>query len=238
MKDRILIAEDDRDIVELLTLYLERDGFSVSSAPDGAEALEMLQQESYSMALVDIMMPKLNGYELIRRIRQESNIPIIILSARNLDTDKVMGLDLGADAYITKPFNPLEVVAYAKAMSRRYFQLGAQLPKEPSGSLLCVQNLTLDTQSFVLKKDGQPISMTSTELRILAKLMKHPGKIFTKSQLYECINGKYMNSDNNAIMVHISNIRAKLEDDPSHPRYIITVRGLGYKIEEHSQKEA
>jgi DNA-binding response OmpR family regulator len=231
MDKPILIAEDDPDITELLMLYLTSSGFSVRTASDGEQALNIVRTEKISLALVDIMMPKINGYELIQFIRQISNIPIIILSARSMDSDKILGLDMGADAYITKPFNPLEVVAYVKALQRRYYQLGAEQEEAPASTILTLGELELDTEKFLLKKRGELVQLTSTELKIIAQLMKCPGRIFTREQLYRCVNGEFFGSDSNTMMVHISNIRAKLEDDPSHPRYLKTVRGLGYKIE-------
>ena len=160
MEYNVLIAEDDESIVELLTLYLNSNGFNVISANDGEAAMELLRHRKTDIVLVDIMMSKMNGYELIKAIRQENNLPIIIISAKNEDSDKILGLNLGADAYITKPFNPLEVIAYVRAMLRRYYE-----------------------------------------------------------------------NDDRTMMVHISNIRAKIEDDPANPKYIKTVRGLGYKMD-------
>lgn len=230
MDYKVLIAEDDRDIVELLTLYLNSDGFSVFTAENGEDALEIAKTQKISIALVDIMMPKMNGYDLIKNIRTFSNMPIIIVSAKNMDNDKILGLNIGADAYLTKPFNPLEIVAYIKAILRRYYELGAQsVENEPEK--LTVGELELDLQKFVLRKRGILVPLTSTELKIIAKLMQSPERIFTKAQLYSCINGDFYESDDNTMMVHISNIRSKVEDNPSEPKYIKTVRGLGYKIE-------
>ena len=228
MKQTVLIAEDDRDIVELLSLYLSGEGYEILSADNGIDALDILKTKEVSMALVDIMMPKMNGYDLLRRMREFSNIPVIILSARNMDPDRILGLNLGADAYLTKPFNPLEVVAYVKASLRRFYQLGSDAREE---TVYTVGQLRLDLRKFELTKNGSVIALTSTELKILSMLMKSPGRIFTKAQLYECINGDAYSSEDNTMMVHISNIRSKIEDDPSSPAYIITQRGLGYKIE-------
>ena len=230
MKPTILIAEDDPDIRELLRLYLAGEGYEILAADNGIDALELLRTREISMALVDIMMPGMNGYDLIRRLRSFSNIPVIILSAKITDPDRILGLNLGADAYLTKPFNPLEVVAYVKAALRRFYQLGAE-PARNAESIYTVGELRLDLDRFELTKNGKPVPLTSAELKILARMMKSPGRIFTKAQLYECINGDFYSSDDNTMMVHISNIRSKIEDDPSSPRYIITQRGLGYKIE-------
>lgn len=230
MKHTILIAEDDRDIIELLSLYLGGE-FAVQAVTDGAAALAAIRAGGISLALVDIMMPGLNGYELIQRVRAFSNLPIIVLSAKCMDTDKVLGLNLGADAYLTKPFNALEVVAYVKSALRRYYQLGADsAPAAPP--TLRVGALELDTGKFILRKNGVAVPLTSTELKILAEMMRCPGRVFTRAQLYECVGGAFYESDDNTMMVHISNLRAKIEHDPANPQYIKTVRGLGYKIED------
>ncbi len=231
LKHTILIAEDDRDITELLTLYLTGAEFAVQSAADGEQALEIIRAGGISLVLADIMMPGLNGYELIRQVRTFSNLPIIILSAKSMDTDKVLGLDIGADAYLTKPFNALEVVAYVKAALRRYYRLGAETAAPAAPHTITLGALELNTASFILRKNGEIVPLTSTELKILAQLMHSPGRVFTKAQLYECVGGAFYESDDNTMMVHISNLRAKIEDDPAKPQYIKTVRGLGYKIE-------
>ena len=225
MKQNILIAEDDADIVELLTLYLDSADFCVCVANNGIEALEIMKHDKISLALVDIMMPEMNGYEFIKEVRQISDIPIIIISARNQDADKIMGLDIGADAYISKPFNPLEVIAYIKALLRRCVK------NTEEKEVLTLGELDLDMEKFILRKNGLVLPLTLTELKIVAKMMKTPERVFTKAQLYECINGELYESDDNTMMVHISNIRSKIEEDPANPQYIKTVRGLGYKIE-------
>lgn len=229
--NHILIAEDDPDITEGLSLYLRSAGFIVSSALDGESALLLFRTKPFSLVLVDIMMPKMNGYELIQEIRKTSNLPVIVLSAKNLDTDKILGLDIGADAYITKPFNPLEVLAYVKSAHRRYYDLGGQADNEKKQKPIQIGELVLDSKRFEVTKNGELLCLTVTEFKILSKLMQNPNRVFTKAQLYECINGEYFESDSNTIMVHISNLRSKVEDNPSQPRYIKTVRGLGYKIE-------
>ena len=230
MTHKILIAEDDKDIIELLSLYLSGEGFDILAAENGREALTIAKSEDVSAALVDIMMPVMNGYEFIRELRTFSQIPVIILSARDLDQDRILGLNIGADAYLTKPFNPLEVVAYVKSAVRRW-ESTKTLAAEETGKVV-VGELELDQERFTLRKNGVPVQQTSSELKIISKMMKAPEHVFTKAQLYECINGEFYDSDDNTMMVHISNLRAKVEDDPSHPRYIKTVRGLGYKIED------
>ena len=218
-----LIAEDDDDIRSLLRLYLEGEGYRVLEASDGAAALRLAREESPDMAVLDVMMPEMNGFELTQALRKYSDIPILILSAKSQDNDKILGLNLGADDYIAKPFNPVEIVARVKAQLRR--------ANRTTGSTLTVRDLTLDTASFQLWKSGQPILLTPMEYKILARLMRSPGRIFTKIQLYEGAIGTYFEGDDNTMMVHISKLREKIEDDPKNPRYIITVRGLGYKIE-------
>lgn len=236
MSQQILIAEDDEDIVELLSLYLTGEDFTVFSAGNGLQALERVEVERIDVAILDIMLPVLNGYDLLRKIREKHNFPVIILSAKDLDTDRILGLNLGADAYLTKPFNPLEVVAYVKSALRRYYELGGNAAAEKSAvekTTLTVGELELDLLKFILRRRGQIVPLTPAELKIVLKLMQSPGRVYTKAQLYACIGGELYESDDNTMMVHISNIRAKIEDDPSNPRYIKTVRGLGYKIEEH-----
>ena len=224
-----LLAEDDEDIVKLLKLYLENEGYVVLWAKDGVEASEIFDKEKVDLALVDIMMPRMNGYELTKYIRKKSNIPIIILSAAQLDSDKILGLNLGADDYMVKPFNPLELIARINANLRRFYKLGNV--KDADDGKINIGELTLDTHMLTLEKKGVPINLTATEYKILVMLMKSPGRVFTKMQIYEEVNGDYYANDDNTMMVHISNLRDKIEDEPKNPRYIKTVRGLGYKIE-------
>lgn len=230
----ILIAEDDADIVELLSLYLTGEGYTVFSAENGLQALERIGSTKIDMAILDIMMPEMNGYDVLKRIWESHNFPVIMLSAKELDTDRILGLNLGADAYLTKPFNPLEVVAYVKSALRRYYDLRASDPGDRSPGeehALVVGELELDLLKFILRKRGRIVPLTPAEMKIVVKLMSAPGRVYTKAQLYACIGGEFYESDDNTMMVHISNIRSKIEDDPSNPRYIKTVRGLGYKIE-------
>ena len=230
----ILIAEDDADIVELLSLYLTGEGYQVLTAENGLQALQLIESTRVDMAILDIMMPEMNGYDVLKRIREKYNFPVIILSAKEMDTDRILGLNLGADAYLTKPFNPLEVVAYVKSALRRYYELGCDdsAHKNITGETsLTVGELQMDLLKFILRKRGRVVPLTPTELKIVVKLMQSPGRVYTKAQLYAFIGGELYESDDNTMMVHISNIRSKIEDDPSNPRYIKTIRGLGYKIE-------
>ena len=232
MNYKILIAEDEQDIAELLKLYLENEGYCVFWAGNGVEALKILEREDISLAVLDIMMPRMDGDELTRRIRETSNIPILILSARDKSNDKILGLNLGADDYMAKPFDPLEIVARVNSNLRRFYQLNTEKPKREESYILKVGDLSLDTQTLVLKKKGEEVLLTPMEYKILALLMKKPGTIYTKVQIYESTSGEYFESDDNTIMVHISNLRDKIEDNPKNPRYIKTIRGVGYKIED------
>lgn len=231
MVNKVMIAEDDPDIVELLRLYLDNAGFKVCFAYDGLSALKLFDEEKPDIVIADIMMPGITGFELTKRIRETSGVPIIILSAKKLDSDKILGLDIGADDYVTKPFNPLEIIARVKANLRRVNKLSAPEPAEQSADIIRIGDLSLDTKSLTLSKNGQDIPLTPTEYKILALLMESPGRVFTKMQIYERVNGEYFESDDNTMMVHISKLRDKIEDDSKKPKYLKTIRGLGYKFE-------
>lgn len=232
MKYKILVVEDDKDIAEVIRLYLENEGFEVIQAQDGLTGYEMMQSENVNLAVVDIMLPRLNGYDLVRKVRENSNIPLLILSAKNLDSDKILGLNLGADDYMTKPFNPLELVARVKSNIRRYYSLGSRQEKEEKEERTWqVGELVLDEDAVTLTKGGVPVIITPTEYKMLALFMKSPGKVFTKQQIYQEVNGECYVNDDNTLMVHISNLRDKIEDNPREPKYIKNIRGIGYKIE-------
>ncbi len=230
MKNKILIAEDDEDIIGLLTLYLEKENYEVIPANNGEEALKIVQNTRISVVILDIMMPKLNGYELTKKIREMGTVPILILSARNLDSDKILGLDLGADDYLTKPFNPLEVIARVKSLIRRTYDYNND-ERVIEDETIKLGNISINLDTFTAYKNDQEIRLTPTEFKILALLMKSPGRVFTKIQIYENINGEYFESDDNTIMVHMHKLREKIEDDSKNPIYIKNVRGLGYKFE-------
>lgn len=222
----ILIADDEAEIRELLRLYLEKDGYHVLEAADGQSALSLLEQEEIDMALLDIMMPKVDGYHVLKKLRESSNMPVMILSAKNQDSDKILGLDLGADDYLAKPFNPMEAMARINSNIRRFYSLGAKGEKVKQ---LEVKDLRLDTEECVVYRNGSPIDLTSVEYKLLRMFMEYPGKVFTKQQVYENVWGEeYAIADNN-IMVCISRLRAKLSEDGS--AYIKTIRGLGYRME-------
>lgn len=223
----ILVADDEQGIVDFVTLYLEKDGYEVFTASDGEQAWDCIQQEKIDLAILDIMMPKLNGYQLIKKIRAEKNMPIIFLTAKDASADKVLGLDIGADDYVTKPFDPLELVARVSAQLRRFYSLGAQEVNEPEK--IALHDLILDLDQCLLFKENKPITLTSIEFKILRLLMGTPGRVFTKKQIYEAVwEDTYIVDDNN-IMVYISRLREKL-GTREEESYIQTIRGLGYKI--------
>ncbi len=222
----ILIADDEAEIRELLRLYLEKDGYQVLEAADGQSALSLLEENEVDMALLDIMMPKVDGYHVLKKLRENSNMPVMILSAKSQDADKILGLDLGADDYLAKPFNPMEAVARINSNIRRFYSLGAKGEKVKQ---LEVKDLRLDTEECVVYKGESPVNLTSVEYKMLRMFMEYPGKVFTKQQVYENVWGEeYAIADNN-IMVCISRLRAKLSEDGG--AYIKTIRGLGYRME-------
>lgn len=225
----ILIAEDDADIIEVLKLYLENQGYRVLSAQDGVSASHLVDTEIIDLGIFDIMMPRMNGYELIRKVRERYNFPIIVLSAKKEDSDKILGLDVGADDYLVKPFNPLEVIARVRAAFRRFYDLNTGTREVQEIGTLHYKELEINKQTLQLFKNGEEIRVTPTELRILMLLMQNPGRVYTKVQIYEHLRGEYFENDENTIMVHMSNLREKIENDSRNPEYLITVRGLGYK---------
>ena len=223
----ILVADDEQGIIDFVTLYLEKDGYTVFTATDGEDAWAHIQQEKIDLAILDIMMPKMNGYQLIKKIRAEKNIPIIFLTAKDASADKVLGLDIGADDYVTKPFDPLELVARVSAQLRRFYSLGAQEINSPKK--IDLHDLTLDLEQCLLFKGNEQIALTSIEFKILRLLMSSSGRVFTKKQIYEAVwEDTYIVDDNN-IMVYISRLREKL-GTREEESYIQTIRGLGYKI--------
>lgn len=224
-KKRVLIAEDDEDIAAVLKMYLNNSGYETETVQNGLDALDVIHEKKIDVCLVDIMMPKMNGFDLIRRIREESQMPVLVLSARKDDSDKILGLNIGADDYIAKPFNPLEVVARIQAVLRR------TEPQKEMAKVLQVQDLKADLREMRVYQGEKEILLTPTEFRILVMFMEQPGRVFTKEQIAASLNGVALDTDVNTVMVHISHLREKMEDDPKKPKYLITVRGLGYKLE-------
>ena len=228
MEYTILVADDEKEIRDLLRLYLENEKYNVIEAKDGKQALDMLRSNKVDLCLLDIMMPNIDGYHVLQELRKESNMPVIILSAKDADSEKILGLNLGADDYISKPFNPLEAIARVNSNIRRFYKLGATDSVKVKEKLK-VRELELDTDACVLKKNGQVVELTSVEYRIMELLMSHPGKVYTKQQIYEAgWKDDFVVADNN-IMVCISKLRSKLSEDQTE--YIKTIRGLGYRME-------
>lgn len=224
----ILVCDDEKDIVSALTIYLTTAGYQVFPAYDGTEALDLLRREDIHLVLLDIMMPKLDGIAALTRLREASNVPVILLTAKSEDTDKIQGLNLEADDYVTKPFNPVEVLARVKSQLRRYLQLGGGTVRPTA---LRLGGIALDDRTKEVTLDGDPVSLTPREYDILHLLMGSPGTVFSPKRIYRAVWGEEPFGVENAVAVHIRHLREKLEIDPSDPRYIKVVWGQGYKME-------
>ena len=224
----ILICDDDKDIVSALDIYLTSEGYKTLRAYNGKEALRAVEQNEVHLILMDVMMPELDGIRATAKLREGSNIPIILLTAKSEDADKILGLNIGADDYITKPFNPLEVIARVKSQLRRYTSLGGA---EKGPGLITVGPISMDDSAKQVTVDGEPVSLTPLEYNILLLLMKNPGRVFSTSQIYELVWNDPSLGSENTVAVHIRHLREKLEIDPANPRYIKVVWGLGYKME-------
>ena len=224
----ILVCDDEKDIVAALKIYLEAEGYGVVCAYNGAEALELLDKENVSLVLLDVMMPVMDGITAMIKLREKSNVPVIMLTAKSEDTDKILGLNIGADDYVTKPFNPVEVIARVRSQLRRYTQLGGST-MEPNKFV--IGGLTLDDQSKEVSVDGEPVSLTPTEYDILKFFMRNPGKVYSPRELYVSVWGAEPYGAESTVAVHIRHIREKTEINPAEPRYIKSVWGQGYKME-------
>ncbi len=225
----VLICDDQPDIVNALKIYLAPEGYRLFEAYTGAQALELLKKEQIHLILLDIMMPQMDGITATAKIREFSNVPIILLTAKSETEDKVLGLNVGADDYITKPFVPVEVLARVRSQLRRYDRLGAK-PPEVSGTIT-IGGIFLDDNSKTVTVDGEEVSLTPIEYEILKLLMEHPGKVYSTRVLYESVWKESPYGSDNAVAVHIRHLREKLEINPSEPRYIKVVWGRGYKME-------
>ena len=227
----VLVVDDDREIVGAIAKLLELDGHRVLRAYDGLEALELLHEETVHLIILDVMMPRMDGLSATMQVRREKNVPILLLSAKTEDADKIAGLSIGADDYMTKPYNPMELAARVKALLRRYMTLGtvAGAPSRPGGIRL--GGLELDTQAKTLEVDGAPVRLTATEYRIVQFFMENPGHVFSASEIYEHVWNEPGFGVENTVMVHIRRIREKIEIDPKNPNYLKVVWGLGYKME-------
>lgn len=224
----ILICDDEKDIVSALEIYLLSDGYRVFKAYNGREALGMMQREEIHLVLMDIMMPEMDGIQAMVKIRENSNVPVILLTAKSEDTDKVLGLTVGADDYITKPFNPVELQARVKSQLRRYMQLGSG---QQNKAKIAVGGIELDDKSKQVTLDGEQVNLTRTEYDILKLLMEHPGEVFSPNEIYEKVWNDNPYGTENTVAVHIRHLREKLEYNPAEPRYLKVVWGRGYKIE-------
>lgn len=223
----ILICDDEKDIVSALSIYLSMENYKIFTAYTGKEALQVVQNNEVHLILMDIMMPQLDGISATAKIREYSNIPIILLTAKSEDSDKVLGLNMGADDYITKPFNPVEVIARVRSQLRRYTSLGGIAPK---ASALRIGGIELSDETKMVSVDGKPVSLTPSEYNILKLLMEHAGRVFSSTQIYEQIWNEDACGSSSAVAVHIRHLREKIEINPSEPRYLKVVWGLGYKI--------
>ncbi len=226
----ILVCDDDIHIVEAISIFLSQEGYKIFKAYDGLQVLDLLKQEKIQLVILDIMMPKLDGLQSTLKIRDDYNIPIILVSAKSEDTDKIIGLNFGADDYLTKPFNPLELIARVKSQLRRYTRLGSLKQTKH----LCVTGglvLNLDTKETSV--DGENIALTPTELKILTLLMQHMGKVYSIHEIYEYVWEEEAYAVENTVAVHIRRMREKIEIDPKNPKYLKVVWGIGYKIEKY-----
>lgn len=225
----VLVCDDDHEIVDAIEIYLFQEGYHVFKAYDGIEALEVLKKNDIQLLIIDIMMPRLDGIHAIMKIRESSSIPIIILSAKTEDPDKILGLNVGADDYLPKPFNPLELVARVKSQLRRYTKLG-NMPTE-SQSIFSVGGLVMNDDTKEVTVDDEPVKLTPIEYNILLLLVKNQGRVFSIDQIYEKIWNEQAIGADNTVAVHIRHIREKIEINPREPRYLKVVWGVGYKVD-------
>lgn len=226
----ILVCDDDKEIVEAISIYLEQEGHTIRKAYDGIQALSVLEKEKIDLLIIDVMMPKLDGIRATLKIREEHALPIIILSAKSEDADKILGLNVGADDYVTKPFSPLELIARVRSQLRRYTQLGAAVSSE-SQHVYTTGGLMVNDDQKEVQVDGEVVKLTPIEYNILLLLIRNQGRVFSINQIYENIWNEEAIAADNTIAVHIRHIREKIEINPKDPRYLKVVWGLGYKIE-------
>ncbi len=236
VKNNVLVVDDDKEIVDAIDIYLRNEGINVIKAYDGIQAIEALMENEVHLILMDIMMPKMDGLRTTMKIREEKNIPIILISAKSEDTDKILGLNMGADDYITKPFNPLEMIARVKSQLRRYTMLGNfGVPQhmEESNSIISSGGLSLNLDTKEVIVDGDVIKVTATEFGILELLLRNQGRVFSIDEIYEKVWKEPSYNAENTVAVHIRRIREKIEINPKDPKYLKVVWGIGYKIEKY-----
>lgn len=227
---KVLICDDDQDILEAISIYLAGEGYSIYKASNGKEAIDIVSREDINLVVMDIMMPVMDGLTAMAKLRQISNIPVILLTAKGEDTDKVLGLNVGADDYVTKPFNPVELIARVKAQLRRYMTLGGGMKQANESTLTC-GGVILNDDAKTVSVDGEIISLTPTEFQILKLLMKNPGKVFSPKDIYREVWEDAPIGSEGTVAVHIRHLREKVEINPSEPRYLKVVWGQGYKME-------
>jgi DNA-binding response OmpR family regulator len=230
LQQRVLVVDDDREIVKAIAINLQNEGYEVLTAYDGLQALDIISTQKVHLIILDVMMPRLDGLSTTMKIRAEKNIPIIILSAKSEGTDKVLGLSMGADDYVTKPFNTMELMARVKSQLRRYLTLG-DVNGQNSANILQSGGLRFDVDSHTLTVDGEPVRLTATETKIVELLLRTPGRIYPAEEIYERVWGETAYGVENTVMVHIRRIREKIEINPKEPKYLKVVWGIGYKIE-------
>ena len=231
----ILVADDEHDIRNLVKIGLEQNGYTVVTAENGMQALDIFQTQNIHLAILDVMMPVLDGFNLLRKIRETNTLPVIFLTARTEEMDKVLGLGLGADDYLVKPFSIAELIARVEAQLRRCNDYRTN--KEASDRMITYWNLAIDKEKCSAYKSGMPIELSAKEYKLLLYLLENPERVFTKRQIYQNIWDEGVYFDDNTVMVHISRIRNKIEDDPQNPEYLKTIRGIGYKIHYKGARE-
>ena len=231
--NHVLIVEDDKEIREGVEIYLKSQGYVVFQAADGVEGLEVIEKEEIHLAIVDVMMPRMDGIQMTVKLREKYDFPVIFLSAKSEEVDKIMGLNMGADDYVTKPFTPLELLARVNSQLRRYRRFMEKLDKEKTQNIHVIGGLELDEERVEVRVDGELVKVTPMEYKILLLLMKNPGRVFSADEIYERVwNERAVNTD--TIMVHVRNIREKIEINPKEPKYLKVVWGVGYKIEKQA----
>lgn len=230
-QETILLVDDEQEIVELLDIYFSNEGYRLLKAYDGIEALECLRREEVDLIILDVMMPRMDGVAACMKIREERKMPIIMLSAKNADMDKILGLSIGADDYVGKPFNPLELVARAKSQLRRYHKFNKDAPARVNENELVFEDLIIDTSKHEVSVDKRKVKLTPREFAILELLARHQGQVLSMEQIYRNIWNEPFLDGGNTVMVHIRNIREKLEMNSKQPRYLQTVWGIGYKLD-------
>ena len=232
--NHVLVVEDDKEIREGVEIYLKSQGYEVFQAADGVEGLEVIEKEDIHLAIVDIMMPRMDGISMVVKLREKYDFPVIFLSAKSEEVDKIMGLNMGADDYVTKPFTPMEPLARVNSQLRRYRRFMERLgDKEENSRIHTIGGLEINEDNVEVTVDGEPVKMTPIEYKILLLLMKNPGRVFSAEEIYERVwNERAINTD--TIMVHVRNIREKIEVNPREPKYLKVVWGVGYKIEKQA----